>query len=120
MVLVERRVRRLRLHPPHSLGWLTTSLTRSLPTHTSRGPRSLQKLGATVVFFERNFVYYEERRQAVTDAQGAYRFTGMNTHIGQLEACTGDGRKSERRQLRLWFRAQDSVVPPLVVGAGQG
>ena len=44
----------------------------------------------------------------------------MNTHIGQLEARTGDGRKSERRQLRLWFRAQDSVVPPLVVGAGQG
>ena len=40
--------------------------------------------GATVVFFERNFVYYEERKQAVTDAHGAYRFTGMNTHIGQL------------------------------------
>lgn len=31
--------------------------------------------------------------------------------------ATGDGRKSERRQLRLWFRSQDTEVPPLVVEA---
>jgi hypothetical protein len=76
--------------------------------------------GATVVLFERNFVYYEEKRQAVTDARGDYRFTGVNSHIGQLEARTGDGRKSERRQLRLWFRAQDTVVAPLIVEAAKG
>ena len=76
--------------------------------------------GATVIFFERNFVYYEEKQQAVTDAQGAYRFTGLNSHIGQLEARTSDGRKSDRRQLRLWFRAQDTIVAPLVVEAGRG
>ena len=76
--------------------------------------------GATVVFFERNFVYYEEKQRVVTDGQGDYRFTGMSTHIGQLEARTGDGRKSERRQLRLWFRAQDTVVAPLVVDAAKG
>ena len=50
--------------------------------------------GATVIFFERNFIYYEEKQRATTDAQGAYRFTDMKTHIGQLEARTSDGRKS--------------------------
>ena len=66
--------------------------------------------GATVIFFERNFVYYEEKQRATTDAQGVYRFTDMKTHVGQLEARTADGRKSERRQLRLWFRSQDTEV----------
>ncbi len=41
----------------------------------------------------------------------------MKTHIGQLEARTDDGRKSARRQLRLWFRSQDTEVAPLVVEA---
>lgn len=71
--------------------------------------------GATVIFFERNFVYYEEKQRATTDAGGIYRFTGMATHVGQLEARTDDGRKSERRPLRLWFRSQDTEVAPLVV-----
>lgn len=76
--------------------------------------------GATVVFFERNFIYYEEKQRAVTDAKGHYRFTDMKTHIGQLEARTDDGRKSARRQLRLWFRSQDTEVPPLVVEPPRG
>jgi Carboxypeptidase regulatory-like domain len=76
--------------------------------------------GATVTFFERNFIYYEEKQRAVTDAKGHYRFTDMKTHIGQLEARTDDGRKSERRQLRLWFRSQDTEVPPLVVETPRG
>jgi carboxypeptidase family protein len=71
--------------------------------------------GATVTFFERNFIYYEEKQRAVTNTQGVYRFTGTKTHIGQLEARTDDGRKSERRQLRLWFRSQDTEVAPLVI-----
>lgn len=71
--------------------------------------------GATVIFFERNFMYYEEKQRATTDTHGAYRFSDMKTHIGQLEARTVDGRKSERRQLRLWFRSQDTEVAPLVV-----
>ena len=71
--------------------------------------------GATVIFFERNFIYYEEKQRATTDAQGTYRFTDTKTHVGQLEARTPDGRKSERRQLRLWFRSQDTEVAPLVV-----
>jgi len=73
--------------------------------------------GATVIFFERNFIYYEEKQRAMTDAQGVYRFTDIKTHVGQLEARTNDGRKSERRQLRLWFRSQDTDVAPLIVEA---
>ena len=76
--------------------------------------------GATVVFFERNFIYYEEKQRATTDARGAYRFTDMKTHIGQLEARTADGRQSTRHQLRLWFRSQDTEVPPLIVQPPHG
>lgn len=73
--------------------------------------------GATVVFFERNFVNYQEKLRATTDARGAYRFTGMQVHIGQLEARAEDGRRSERYQMNLWFRAQNTRLPPLVVTA---
>lgn len=73
--------------------------------------------GATVVFYERNFVNYQEKQRATTDASGAYRFTDMRVHVGQLEAQLADGRRSARHQLRLWFRAQNVEVPPLVVEA---
>ena len=76
--------------------------------------------GATVVFFERNFIYYQEKQRTTTDAHGAYRFDGMQVHVGQLEARTDDGRHSDRRQLRLWFRAQDIEVPPLIVPVPSG
>ncbi len=76
--------------------------------------------GATVVFFERNFVYYQEKQRTMTDAHGTYRFDGMQVHVGQLEARTEDGRHSERRQLRLWFRAQNAEVAPLIVDAPRG
>jgi len=76
--------------------------------------------GATVTFFERNFIYYEEKQRTVTNTQGVYRFTDMKTHIGQLEARTDDGRKSERRQLRLWFRSQDIEVTPLLMETPRG
>jgi len=71
--------------------------------------------GATVVFFERNFIYYQEKQRTTTDARGAYRFDGMQVHVGQLEARTADGHHSERRQLRLWFRAQNAELAPLVI-----
>ena len=71
--------------------------------------------GATVIFFERNSAYFEERRRTTTDARGAYRFTDMKIHIGQLEARTADGRQSQRRLLRLWFRAQNTDVEPLII-----
>ena len=76
--------------------------------------------GATVIFFERNFIYYQEKQRTTTDAHGAYRFAGMQFHVGQLEARTEDGRHSERRQLRLWFRAQDTEVAPLIIETPRG
>lgn len=76
--------------------------------------------GATVIFFERNFINYQETKRTVTDASGAYRFDGMQVHVGQLEARTADGRLSARRQLRLWFRAQNVEMAPLVVEAPRG
>jgi protocatechuate 3,4-dioxygenase beta subunit len=72
---------------------------------------------ATVIFFERNFVNYQEKLRTRTDARGAYRFNDMQVHIGQLEARLEDGRRSERIQLQLWFRAQHTRVGPLVVHA---
>jgi hypothetical protein len=75
---------------------------------------------ATVIFFERNFVYYQEKQRTTTDARGAYRFDGMNIHVGQLEARTADGRHSERRQLRLWFRGQNAIMAPLTVDTPHG
>ena len=76
--------------------------------------------GATVIFFERNFVYYQEKQRATADAKGVYRFDGMQVHVGQLEARTADGRHSERRQLRLWFRAQNIDVAPLIIAVPSG
>jgi len=76
--------------------------------------------GATVIFFERNFVYYQEKQRTTTDARGAYRFDGMQVHVGQLEARTADGHHSDRRQLRLWFRAQNAELAPLIVDAPRG
>lgn len=76
--------------------------------------------GAAVIFYERNFINYQEKQRATTDASGAYRFTGMQVHVGQLEARTEDGRRSDRRQLWLWFRARNTQVAPLIVAAPNG
>jgi len=75
--------------------------------------------GAAVIFFERNFINYQEKQRVTTDARGAFRFTDMNVHVGQLEARLPDGRNSERRQLQLWFRAQNTLVAPLIIGAAK-
>src|SRR5262245_10418882 len=74
--------------------------------------------GADVIFFERNFVNYQEKFHARTDASGAYRFADMQVHIGQLEARAPDGRRSQRLQRRLWFRAQHTRADPLVLAGG--
>jgi len=71
--------------------------------------------GADVIFFERNFVNYQEKFRARTDESGAYRFADMQVHVGQLEARVPDGRRSQRLQLRLWFRAQHTRAEPLVL-----
>ena len=73
--------------------------------------------GATVLLFERGFVTHEERARTRTGPDGRFRFTANNSHSVQLEAEADGLGRSERRVVRLWFRAQDTEVPPLVVEA---
>jgi hypothetical protein len=71
--------------------------------------------GATVILFERNFVTHVEKQRTRTDAAGRFRFADNATHLAQIEAQAEDGRRSERRLLRLWFKAQNVRLDPLVV-----
>lgn len=72
--------------------------------------------GAVVILYDRNFVTYRESQRTHSDASGRFRFDNNNTHLGQIEAQAPDGRQSERRPIRLWFRAQNfRLDSPLVV-----
>jgi Carboxypeptidase regulatory-like domain len=71
--------------------------------------------GATVILYERNFVTHVEKQRTNSDQAGRFRFADNNTHLAQIEAQVADGRRSERRLLRLWFKAQDVRLDPLVV-----
>ena len=62
---------------------------------------------ASVTLLERHFVMHNERQRTRTDGTGYFRFSGNDNHSLQLEAeAIGLGR-SERRVVRLWFRAQN-------------
>jgi hypothetical protein len=65
---------------------------------------------ATVILLERNFVMHNERQRTTTDATGRFHFTGNDNHSLQLEAETAGLGRSERRVVRLWFRAQNMVL----------
>jgi len=70
--------------------------------------------GATVILLERNFITHNERQRALTDEAGRFRFSGNDNHSLQLEAEFPALGRSERRSLRLWFRAQNvSLKEPL-------
>lgn len=74
--------------------------------------------GAIVILYDRNFVTYRESQRTRSDPAGQFRFENNNTHLGQIEAQAADGRQSERRPIRLWFRAQNvRLDAPLVVRA---
>ena len=62
---------------------------------------------ATVVLFDRGFVTHAERARATAGPDGRFRFAGNANHSLQLEAQAEGLGKSERRIVRLWFRAQD-------------
>jgi Carboxypeptidase regulatory-like domain len=62
---------------------------------------------ATVILLERHFVMHNERQRTRTDAEGRFHFTGNDNHSLQLEAETAALGRSERRVVRLWFRAQN-------------
>jgi hypothetical protein len=74
---------------------------------------------ATVILLERNFIMHNERQRTKTDADGHFRFTGNDNHSLQLEAEAAGLGRSERRVVRLWFRAQNVVVAEPVRFAGQ-
>jgi hypothetical protein len=66
--------------------------------------------GATVLLFERGFVTHEERGRTRTDAEGRFRFTHNTSHSVQLEAEAEGLGRSDRRIVRLWFRAQNTAL----------
>jgi protocatechuate 3,4-dioxygenase beta subunit len=74
--------------------------------------------GATVTLFNRSFITNDPRQQTVTGADGRFRFEGNDSHAVQLEAESAAIGRSERRTVRLWFRAQHrELATPLVVPA---
>ena len=62
---------------------------------------------ATVILLERHFVMHNERQRTRTDGAGHFRFAGNDNHSLQLEAESASLGRSERRVMRLWFRAQN-------------
>jgi len=62
---------------------------------------------ATVILLERHFVMHNERQRTRTDGAGHFRFAGNDNHSLQLEAESALLGRSERRVMRLWFRAQN-------------
>ena len=62
---------------------------------------------ATVILLERHFVMHNERQRTHTDGAGRFRFAGNDNHSLQLEAESASLGRSERRVIRLWFRAQN-------------
>lgn len=75
--------------------------------------------GATVVLLERSFINQVERGRTVADAQGRFRFDINRSHLIQLEAQLDGVGRSERRTIRLWYRAQNHAeTAPLVLAPG--
>lgn len=74
--------------------------------------------GATVTLYNRSFITNEARARASTGADGRFRFDDNSSHAVQLQAEAPGHARGERVTLRLWFRAQDTVMPePLVLRA---
>ena len=74
--------------------------------------------GATVTLFNRSFITNDPRQRTVTGADGRFRFEANDSHAVQLEAESAGVGRSERRTVRLWFRAQHrELSTPLVVSA---
>ena len=73
--------------------------------------------GADVVVLVRNVTTFSEKGRARTGPDGVFRITDNPSHHVQIFAETPSG-SSERRDLRLWFRGQNTVLDqPLVVQA---
>jgi hypothetical protein len=75
--------------------------------------------GALIILYDRNFVTFRETQRTRSGADGRFRFDDFHSHLGQIEAEAPDGRHSQRLPIRLWFRAQNIELPPLVVRRGE-
>jgi protocatechuate 3,4-dioxygenase beta subunit len=74
--------------------------------------------GARVSLYERSFITNDEKQHTVTGPDGHFRFEGNTSHAIQLQA-EGPGGRSDRMNLRLWFRAQNRTLDePLRVPSG--
>lgn len=72
--------------------------------------------GATVTLFNRSFITNDPRQRTRTSADGRFRFENNDSHAVQLEAEADGLGRSERRTVRLWFRAQERhLATPLVL-----
>lgn len=72
---------------------------------------------AEIVVMVQNVTTFSEKGRARSGPDGVFRITDNPSHHVQIFAETPSGR-SERRDLRLWFRGQDTVLDePLVVGS---
>jgi protocatechuate 3,4-dioxygenase beta subunit len=72
--------------------------------------------GATVTLFNRSFITNDPRQRTITRADGRFRFENNDSHAVQLEAEADSLGRSERRTVRLWFRAQERhLATPLVL-----
>jgi len=71
--------------------------------------------GADVIVLVQNVTTFSEKARAKTGPDGVFRIADNPSHHVQIFAETSNGR-SERRDLRLWFQGQDTVLDkPLVV-----
>lgn len=71
--------------------------------------------GAEVVLLVQTVTTFSEKGRTKTGPDGVFRITDNPSHRVQVHAETTSGR-SPRRELRLWFRGQNTVLDePLVV-----
>jgi hypothetical protein len=76
--------------------------------------------GADVILMVQNVTTFSEKTRTKSGPDGAFRITDNPSHRVQIFAETPTGR-SARRELRLWFRGQNtSLEEPLVVAPGAG
>jgi len=76
--------------------------------------------GAEVIVLVQNVTTFSEKGRAKTGPDGTFRIIDNASHHVQIFAETATGR-SERRDLRLWFQGQDTVLDrPLVITSTSG
>ncbi len=75
--------------------------------------------GATVSMMEQNFTTNSDRGTTLTRADGSFEFSNNRSHNIQLRAAKAGLGVSERRVVRLYFRAQNvTLSAPLVIQQG--